>query len=294
MAQQNSLTEDPSETVRRLDDFLPFKEELLGRLADELSRLGCRMVLCDIAPLGIAAARKAALPSVLIESFTWDWIYEGYATGEPVFFRHIDYLQKMFRSADHRIQAEPVCRRDAAFIAVDPVSRNFRTDRLSTRKALGIGDDTKAVIITMGGIPWEFTFLEALKERRDVIFVIPGASQRREQRGNLILLPHHSDFFHPDLINACDATIGKVGYSTVAEVFQAGIPFGYVTRPAFRESGVLADYVKEKMSGMAISGDHFQKGQWLSLLPDLLALPKLNRPSAGGALQAAEFIRRLF
>ena len=35
---------------------------------------------------------------------------------------------------------------------------------------------------------------------------------------NLILLPHHSVFFHPDLVNASDAVVGKLGYSTLAAV----------------------------------------------------------------------------
>ena len=30
--------------------------------------------------------------------------------------------------------------------------------------------------------------------------------------------------FHPDLVNASDAVIGKAGYNTLAEVFYAGTP----------------------------------------------------------------------
>jgi hypothetical protein len=35
-----------------------------------------------------------------------------------------------------------------------------------------------------------------------------------QSKQNLVLLPHHSGFYHPDLVNASDAVIGKVGYST--------------------------------------------------------------------------------
>ena len=72
--------------------------------------------------------------------------------------------------------------------------------------------------------------------RRDVTFVIPGGADDYLWQENLVLLPHHSRFYHPDLVAAADAVVGKVGYSTVAETFHAGAPLGYVPRTRFRES----------------------------------------------------------
>lgn len=72
LVQQNPFQEDLPETLRCLDAMLPFEEALIENLASQLQRTHCRLVLCDIAPLGIAAALKAGIPSVLVENFTWD------------------------------------------------------------------------------------------------------------------------------------------------------------------------------------------------------------------------------
>jgi hypothetical protein len=145
----------------------------------------------------------------------------------------------------------------------------------------------------MGGIPAAYSFLRELTEQNDIYFVIPGGSQSIVVRENLRLLPKRSDFFHPDLINASDAVIGKAGYSTIAEVYHAGVPFGYVTRSHFRESEALADYIKGNLNGVALGEDGFQDGDWIRYLPGLLSLPRIQRKEPNGAGHAARFIYAL-
>ena len=63
------------------------------------------------------------------------------------------------------------------------------------------------------------------------------------------LLSSRSGIFHPDIVAASDGVVGKIGYSTLAEVYAAGVPYGFVPRPRFRESDVLSAFVQEQMSG---------------------------------------------
>ena len=51
-----------------LAELLPYSEELLNDLARQCA--GCRFILADIAPLGIAVAQRTGIPSVLVENFT--------------------------------------------------------------------------------------------------------------------------------------------------------------------------------------------------------------------------------
>jgi UDP:flavonoid glycosyltransferase YjiC (YdhE family) len=294
LAQKNSLTEDLPETLRRLAEFLPFDAALVADLARQLNHLGCQMVICDISPLGIAAAKEAGLPAALVENFTWDWIYEGYVAAEPRLSQYIGNLRLWFAAADYHIQTEPVCRPQPVDLTTAPVSRNTRTSAAETRQKLGLPDEAQVVLLTMGGIPWNYDkFLDMLARQNDVSFIVPGGSERVERRDNLVLLPHHSQFFHPDLVNAADAVIGKLGYSTLAEVYHAGIPFGYIPRPGFRESEILADYVDRRMSSLAIGASQFVSGEWLWLLPELLARPRMSRRESNGADQAAQFLSHL-
>lgn len=293
LAQKNSLAEDLPETVRRLASFLPFDPTLLDNLARQVKRLGCQMVVCDISALGIAVARAAGLPAVLVENFTWDWIYEGYLAAEPRLAPYIREFQNWFAAADYHLQTEPICQPRPASLTTRPVSRTSRLPAGDARQKLGLPAQARVVLLTMGGIPWEYTFLEKLADQQVCYFIIPGAADRLERRGNLVLLPHHSEFYHPDLVAAADAVIGKLGYSTLAEVYHAGIRFGYIPRPDFRESGVLARYLEQHMSGLAITAAQFANGEWLSRLPDLLALPRLEPNASNGAEQAAQFLINL-
>ena len=292
LVQTSPLSEDLSQTVRRLNEFLPFDEAHVSELAAQVRH--CALVLCDIAPLGIAVARAAGIPSVLIENFTWDWIYEGYRADAPGLQPHIDTLHGVFNSADYHIQTAPAC--DAlrpAHLVTRPVSRNARTPAVRIRERLGLPLQAKAVLLTMGGVEGAYNFPDRLGEQPAVYFVIPGGSDSHERRGNVVLLSHHSGFFHPDLLNACDAVVGKLGYSTLAEAYQAGIPFGYIQRPRFRESAVLAAYIQAEMRGLEIPAAHFEDGSWLSALPALLALPRIERRGRNGAVEVVEFISQL-
>jgi hypothetical protein len=293
VVQTTALREDVGKTVESLDRILPFPSRSIKRLADRVARSRCRLILCDIAPLGIAVGQVAGLPSVLIENFTWDWIYQTYVRANARIKMHALYFAGLFRAADYHIQAEPICVRRAADLRTGPVSRAPRTSRSQTRERLGIPFRDKAVLITMGGIPGEYEFLHRLQAQRGVYFVIPGTSPSVKRQGNLVLLPHHSEFFHPDLVTACDGVIGKLGYSTVAEVYHAGIPLAYVARPRFRESARVAQFVHAHMEGLEIREASFQNGDWLDKLPELLARPRIRRRETNGAIRAAEYISGL-
>jgi hypothetical protein len=293
LVQKTSLLADMPATLQRLQEFLPFDPALVTTLAHTVRTLGCALVLCDIAPLGIAVAQAAGLPSVLIENFTWDWIYAAYAQSYAQMEFYISYLQEIFSAAEYRIQTEPVCAYHAADLVTQPASRKPTASPASVRQRLELPSEARVVLITMGGIPMQYPFLQQLATQPDISFIIPGASESIQRYGNTVLLPHRTGLFHPNLVNACDAVIGKVGYSTLAEVYHAGLPFGYIARQEFRESPCLVAYIAQHMPGLAITPAQFDDGSWLSQLPQLLALPLLTSQAPNGADQAARFIHQL-
>jgi UDP:flavonoid glycosyltransferase YjiC (YdhE family) len=293
LVQTTPLVEDADETLRRLDEFLPFAGDDLDALARLLGELGCRLALCDISPLGLAVARRAGIPSVLVENFTWDWIYEPYARSRPAFARHIAFLAEVFAGATLHIQAEPACLADPGSANVPPVSRMPRSAVAEVRARLGVPAEARMVLVTMGGIPWEHGSLRCLEEHGEAIVVVPGGSERPERRGALLLLPHRSGFFHPDLVHASDAVIGKLGYSTLAEVYVAGVPFGYVGRPTFRESVPLAAFVAAHMPGLALAPDEITGDGLRERLPQLLALSRTPGSRSNGAAMAAIAVQGL-
>jgi uncharacterized protein len=103
---------------------------------------------------------------------------------------------------------------------------------------------------------------------------VPNISRHQ----NVIVLPHHSEFYHPDLVQAADLVIGKLGYSTLSEVGHAGKPFGYILREDSRESEALRAYAVRHIQGTAISEKSFASNDWLENVSELLAL-KVTGPS---------------
>ena len=291
LIQETPLREDLPKTLQSLNNFLPFDHFQITNIAEQINRMRCQLVICDIAPMGIMVAQTANIPSVLVENFTWDWIYEGYACPDFPVDNHIEYLQRIFKSANYHIQTEPVCNYYRnAYLITQPISRKTRTLPQQVRQRLGIPENVKLIMITMGGIPEEYIFLNQLTQMNDIYFVIPGSGQSIQRLDNTVLLPHCSDFFHQDLVNACDVVIGKLGYSTLSEVYNAGVPYGYITRSNFRESKTINIFVKKQMNGCAISEKQFQDGSWISFIPDLIAFPRKQPDNTNGAIHAAQFI----
>jgi hypothetical protein len=145
----------------------------------------------------------------------------------------------------------------------------------------------------MGGIPEEYRFISRLEGARQLFFVIPGGSEKVTRLGNVLLLPQASEFYHPDLVNASEVVVGKIGYSTVAEAFHAGALFCYVMREGFRESPVLASFVDEEMRGRRVSREEFTRAAWLPLVEEMLKGERENQPRPNGATEVAEFIFEL-
>jgi len=290
MVQLTPLREDLEATCAALDGFLPFDAGRVADLAAQVRQAGCTLVMCDIAPLGLAVAEQAGLPSLLVENFTWDWIYEGCHPRSARLERHVAYLRTQFGRATYRIQAEPVCQPLPCDLTVGPVARRPKQSRQALRGRLGIPDSTALVLVTMGGTPNRYSHLPRLEAACNMQFVVPGAARELQHRGPLLLLPEHSTFYHPDLVHSADAVMGKVGYSTLAEVYRVGLPIGYITRPGFRESGLLEAFITSQMPALRVPQEAFESGRWEALAARLLALPKAPVRSADGADAVARFV----
>ncbi|WP_339137927.1 MAG: hypothetical protein WGN25_07045 [Candidatus Electrothrix sp. GW3-4] len=301
LVQRDALHADLDQTVEQLQAFYPLRSELVEQLAALFA--DCQLVLCDIAPLGIAAAAQARkqfssqVRSVLLENFTWDWIYQPYQGAHPEFTELISYLEELYSLADYHIQAEPVCAPGKVDLLASPIARAARTcreERSAVRRQLGLREEQQVILVTMGGIAGTELPLAQMRACRDFCFVLPG-QERGEMRAeeNLFFLPSDSAIRHPDLIAACDAVVGKVGYSTLAEVYQAGIPFAYISRDGFRESGPLAEFIAREIPSLPLSEEAFRQQDLSEMLTRLCQLPRREQSKEGGASVVAGFLQGL-
>ena len=293
LVQNTPLEENLPATIEALDSLYPLDVELVNATAEKVRNLGCRLVVCDIAPLGIAVAAKAGLPSILVENFTWDWIYAGYSDYISVLKPHIEYLETLFSRADYHVQAEPVCASGSPDLVVPPIGRPPRTSADEVRRVLKISDEKQLVVVTLGGTATKTGYLNTRDLPDELFLVIPGNSDQVERKGSIVRLPVRSDIYHPDLIRAADAVLGKTGYSTLAEVYLADVPFGYLTRKDFREAPVLEAYTQKHLRSLKVSTEALADGSWATLVPAMAAVPASMAKPENGADPTAAFLLEL-
>lgn len=301
LVQQDALHEDLAQTVEHLHAFYPLRVKLLDQLATLFA--DCQLVLCDIAPVGIAAAAQARkqygsqVRSVLVENFTWNWIYQPYQGSYPEFTEIIHDLEQLYSQADYHIQAEPVCAPHHADLVVRPIARACQQTRPEVRTLLGLSEQEKVILVTMGGIAGTELPVRQMKACKDFCFILAGQTGQRGKgvanQDNILFLPADSTIRHPDLIAACDAVIGKIGYSTLAEVYQAGIPFAYIGREWFRESQPLADFIAQEMPSLPLTEEAFQQQNLSDILTKLCQLPRHDQSHENGAAMVADFLEKL-
>jgi hypothetical protein len=231
--------------------------------------------------------KVAQIPALLVENFTWDWIYAqmGPDSGLESF---IELLSESYAKADFRIQTDPVCSLAPCDLTCAPMARKWITPPGKIRDEVAAGQ-RKIVLISMGGVALEMPFFGDLRNHEEFLFLVAGQDRDGLIDNNIRLIGHHSALHHPDLINAADLLICKSGYSTIAECQQTATPICCVAREHFAESKVVERYVREEMNGTVIAQNHFFSGNWLGDLGKMAKRERAPLP-ANGADQAAEFI----
>jgi hypothetical protein len=290
LVQSSALREDPRATVDRLDLFLAEAPARVAALSDQIRGLGCEEVLCDIAPLGLQVARTAGLPSVLIENFVWSFIYQGYLEAVPALEPLIQVIRGWEDLATRRLTVRPSCGVPVA-APFDPVFRSLRQEAHETRCRLGLREGESMVLWTMGGVPWDFGSLGAVALPAGVVLVVPGGGDEELRMGSVLALPRHAPIYHPDLMAAASGVIGKLGYSTVAEVWSNGAPFAFLPRPQFPESPFLEEFVRAECSGIEVNLGRLRPEVLGATTEELLALPRGGRRRGGTPDLSAEILR---
>lgn len=290
MVQANPIHEDIPASIKKLNEFINNWEEACLELESYCK--GSTFIVSDITPIGLDIAQRLSIPSVLIENFTWDWIYKGYLEKEPEFKPIIEFLGAKFKLASYHIKTLPYCSKEEnADLISNPVSRKTRQERQDIEKSLGLKKDEPYVLITLGGFSAQLEVPKCLKEV-PFICVMPTDTIKVERIGSLILVPWNGSAYHPDLVYFAQGLVGKVGYSTIAEAWQGKTPFVHIPRPDFIESQKLCEYIEKEMRGFTITEEDYFQGKWIETW-NKKSYDYLTQTEQNGADQIAEFLIKL-
>jgi len=294
VAQRSALDEDLDTTVKKLSELLPYRAELVEECCRIVRERNITHILCDISPLGLLVAERCGIPSVLIENFTWDWIYEGYVEQEARLAYYIELFRGLFDKATISIETEPSHRRSQTTFIAPPVSREPRISVDETRRTLGIDDAQKLVLITMGGHSAEYDFVEKLKGDPSITFLISSNGSSITRDGNIIYFPPRSGYYHPDLVAASDLVIAKLGYSTMAEAWSSGVPLAYVARRSFREGDLLESFLRDELPSSKIDLEEWSSGEWVNTALALIGKRSGVRERMNGGERIANYLMDTF
>lgn len=295
LIQKNPFEEDLQRTIQAIKEIFPPNGKNFENLIDGLKKQDVDLVFSDISPLGILAAQAIQRDSILIENFTWDWIYNAYLPKNPDLSKWIEYFKDIFQRVTYHFVTIPYCQASTSSMVIEPISRKARTSRQVVRDQLGILSDERMVLMTMGGIPIDFNsaMFGEIDPRLKIVFPV-GNLTRSKIIKNIHLLPHNHNYFHPDLVQAADLVIAKVGYSTISEAYHAGKPLLYLPRATFPESQKLEQFIQTSLQGAVITEDELYSGLWQDKATPLLAVKnKLTHNKINGADQVFDFIQKM-
>jgi L-arabinokinase len=276
VAQIDSLHLDERETLARAQTFMNTMPARIAHEASRLRELEAILVIADLPPLGIAAAKAAGLPAVAFGNFTWDWIYGGYEGGQDL----AASIGRIYRDTTIALRL-PMCGGFATMPVVRDlpfVARRSSRDPAEVRRAFGFAADERLVLVSFGGYglgmdPRAFTL-----------------------EGYRVLAPETFDeqsiyaegYRYEDLVRAVDVVVSKPGYGIISECLANHTALLYTSRGHFLEYDVLVAAMPRFLRCAFIGHDDLFAGRWQTHLDALLAQPAPpETPATNGADVAA-------
>lgn len=298
--QRDSLSLDETETIRAATAFMATFDARVEAEAAVLRALGAGLVIADAPPLGIAAARSAGAPAVLLGNFTWDWIYAAYPGGEAVaaeigsVYGHADIALRLPLHGGFATCAQI---HDLPFVA-----RRSRRDRRDVREGLGLPHDRPLALVSFGGYGVAGLDLDALATTPGYGIVLSASTPlgdttigERGAFGSLIPLDEPAmyarGFRYEDVVRAVDVVVTKPGYGIISECIANDAALLYTSRGRFAEYDVLVSGMPRYLRARFIDQRTLLSGQWAPAVDALRAQPAPpERGDVSGAEEAAAML----
>lgn len=292
LLQKDALAVDRPASLSAHLKFLERWDEVVEAEAAALREAGADLVVGDIPPLAFAAAKRAAVPSVAVANFCWDWLLEEYAVEDARWrevcrryaaaYAQAGTLYRLPLSGDfpafRRVEETPLLCRRSAFSEVE------------AREYLGLGKGEKRPVVLLSFSGWG-SGLSDLSGGDDLSdFLFAGFGEKPPGlKASWISLPDGEANAHADVLPACAAVLSKPGYGVISEVLAHKSRLLYLPRHGFRETPALLQGLAKNGCAAELPLEDFKAGRWRRHLEALVAR---RVPAPGLDLDGDEFIAR--
>jgi L-arabinokinase len=303
VVQIDSLRLDEEETARRAARFYADFGTRVEAEAALLRKLAARLVVGDIPPLAFAAAAEARVPSVALGNFTWDWIYESYATFEDRAPGVLQIIRNAYAQATHalRLPLHGGFGSLAGVVRDIPlIARHSPLGRANARRVLGLSSHERVVLASFGAYGAVLPYADIAAGASFTLVVTDAESpeDHSTQPARLRRYPRRAlqrlGVRYPDLVAAADVVVSKPGYGIVSECIANGTALLYAFRGHFAEQDVFVAEMPRLLRCRSLSDETLRGGRWNDEVEALLgqeAPPQRLR--SDGADVAADAILKL-
>jgi L-arabinokinase len=271
-----------------------FQERWSGLVESEarwLRSVDARLVVSDAPPLALEAASHAGVPSRVVANFTWDWIFDQWAADDPR-WRPVAARYRAAYARAGRAYRLPFHGDFSAFsdvVDVPLLVHCSQRTRAECREALAPEDGRRWVLVSFGGFGSGPVSGLSAADTDGYRFVALDLEAPPGFDGEWVTVRRPSPVAHEDLMNACDAVIGKAGFSTIAEAMAHRTRFLYLPRSNFPEVPILEEGLLAWGGAQPMSRADFEAGRWR---PDLDAIFAAEKPPEVAPCNGAELIAR--
>mmetsp|Transcript_46408 Transcript_46408/g.148788 ORF Transcript_46408/g.148788 Transcript_46408/m.148788 type:complete len:787 (-) Transcript_46408:1987-4347(-) len=164
------------------------------------------------------------------------------------------------------------------------VVRRARRTRSEVRAALGLEPSRRVVLYQFGGQDASWKLPEDALPAGWTCLIASKCGDAAALPPNFIRVG--AEEYTPDLVNACDCVLGKIGYGTASESLAHGVPLVFIRRTYFNEEPFLRKLLELHSCQVEMSRRDFFEGNWGPYLERALELA----PSYSGSLEGGKVV----
>lgn len=274
------------------EEAIRVQGESLSRLAQEiafLKRERVGLVVTDVAPMPLRAAREAGIPGITVVNFTWPDIFESEAKGHPAREQLVQNYLDDYKCASLALRTSMSfsMRYFPRLRDIPLIARSGTSCRSTLVKELAIPKTNRIVLLYFGNWGNGSMRLERLDSMRGVSFV---AFSKLDSTVNY-LDPDRWAF--EDVVASVDAVLAKPGYGTMGECMANGTPTIYYPRREFREYWMLRRSLDQWGGALRLTRRELLECRWKNALEEAFTL-RPAKVDHSGARVASNILCEMF
>ena len=292
LVQRDSIKFDLGATLDRMQSLYNHRDVLVADEIHFLKTQEVQAVVCDIPFLPFTAASQALIAAIGMGNFTWDWIYQAYASADSRWAPLVDWIKESYHNC-HLLLQLPMhgdCSACPNIQDVPLVARRAQRKRNETLRILGLRRDQKVYLISFTWLELEEIALKRLEEISNVVFLFKHPLTFNFHNG---LCLDEFPLSYEDVVAAVDGVITKPGYGIVSDCLTHGTPVIYTDRGLFPEYNILVEEMAKHLTTVYISSEDLYAGKWKAAIEELEKQPRVAPTLlCNGAEVCAEIILR--